>query len=190
MTKLRTTLFILVALIVLACLFWEKTLQPTTTEIEDPVRHYFPIVQGDELSISCTIKNTGTEDLSITDIHPSNFSISRDTPMPGIIPAGKSEVMHFTFRSDKNIGYARHVIRFFGNIGSTGVDSLVFDVHIVRPTPDGSDYEEIYYDKVRSNVEDLIDGERGQKSYWTDDDTDEVDSTYIHSYTNELYINW
>lgn len=168
---------------------WEKTLVPTKVEIVDSVRHYFPIVQGDELGITVEVKNVGTEDLSITDIQPSNFSIARVGPMPEIIPAGKSGLIQFVFSSDKNIGYTKHVIRFFGNIQDGGIDSLVFDVHIVRPTLDGSDYEEIYYKKQQDEMEELVDGERGQKSYWVDGDTD-VDSSYIHSYNNDMYVDW
>lgn len=181
---------LVIVIIVLLNLFWTKELQPTTMRITDPDRHYFPIVQGDELSITCEITNDGEEDLAITDIQPSNFSIKMDTPMPGIIPAGNSEILHFTFTSDKNIGYTRQVIRFFGNIKDEGLDSLAFDVHIVRPTLDGSDYEEIYY-RTRKNdlVEELVDGDMGQKSYWVDGE-DGIDSAYIHSYNNDIYVNW
>lgn len=186
--KYLIPLLILVT-VVLLMIFWQKTLEPTTLQITDPVRHYFPIVQGDELSISCEVTNTGREDLAITDIHPSNFSISMDTPMPGIIPSGKSEILHFTFHSEKNIGFTRHVIRFFGNIEQGGLDSLVFDVHIVRPTLDGSDYEEIFFRQKQNEMDVLVDGERGQKSYWVDGDPD-VDSSYIHSFNNELYMEW
>lgn len=179
----------IIALVVLAMSFWQKTLKPTTLQVNDPVRHYFPIVQGDELSISCTITNTGKEDLAITDIQPSNFSITMDTPMPDIIPTGKSDILHFTFHSEKNIGLTRHVIRFFGNIEGGGLDSLTFDVHIVRPTLDGSDYEEIFYQNKQDDIDELVDGGRGQKNYWVDGDTD-IDSSYIHSYNNELYMDW
>lgn len=189
MKKIYLILLAIAAVVVLLMMFWQKTLEPTELSIQDPVRHYFPIVQGDNLSITCELTNTGQEDLAITDIQPSNFSISMDTPMPGIIPSGKSEILHFTFHSEKNIGFTRHTIRFFGNIKDEGLDSLVFDVHIVRPTIDGSDYEEIYYRNKQDELNVLVDGERGQKSYWTDGDPD-IDSAYIHSYNNELYMEW
>lgn len=178
-----------IALIAVLMMFWRKTLDPTTIRIKDPVRHYFPIVQGDELSITCELFNEGEEDLAITDIQPSNFSITMDTSIPGIIPSGKSEILHFTFHSDKNIGFTHHVIRFFGNIEGEGLDSMEFDVRIVRPTLDGSDYEEIYYNRKQEEADVLVGGERGQKSYWVDGDTD-VDSSYIHSYNNEVYLDW
>lgn len=189
MKKIYAIALLVVAGMVLLVLFWQKTLEPTRIEIKDAVRHYYPIVQGDELSITCEVTNVGKQDLAITDIHPSNFAITMDTPLPGIIPSGKSEILHFTFHSDKNIGFTRHVIRFFGNIGESGLDSLVFDVNIVRPTLDGSDYEEIFYRTKQDLLDVLVDGEKGQKGYWIDGDPD-VDSSYIHSYNNELYMGW
>lgn len=189
MKKVYVIILLIITVLVLLIFFWSKELPPTRMEIKDSVRHYFPVVQGEDLSISVEIMNTGKEDLSITDIQPSNFSIVRDTPMPGIIPSGKSEIMHFTFHSDKNLGYTKHVIRFFGNIEEAGLDSLVFDVHIVRPTLDRSDYEEIYFDTKQDLIETLVDGDMGQKSYWVDGD-DEIDSSYIHNYNNELYMEW
>lgn len=189
MKKIYIVALLIVGVIVLLTRFWTKTLVPTEMHIKDSIRHYFPIVQGDELSITCEIFNDGEEDLAITDIQPSNFAITMDTSMPGIIPSGKSEILHFTFHSDKNIGFSQHVIRFFGNIKEEGMDSLVFDVHIVRPTLDGSDYEEIYYHTKQDEINLLVDGEKGQKSYWIDGDTD-IDSSYIHSYNNELYMDW
>lgn len=189
MNKTKTILILVAITAILAIIFWQKTLQPTTIEIKDPVRHYFPIVQGDELLINCQLTNTGDEDLAITSIQPSNFTISMISDMPGIIPAGKTETLTFVFHSEKNIGFTSHVIRFYGNIYGCEYDSLVFDTHIVRPTVDGSDYEEIYY-KQKSDMEVLVDGERGQKNYWTDDNIDDIDSSYIHNYNNVMHTEW
>lgn len=189
MKKLYIILIIIIAIVVALMLFWTKTLEPTTIEIEDCKRHYFPVVQGDAVSITCKITNTGDEPLSITDIQPSNPAIKMDTQMPGIIPCEKSEILHFTFISDRNVGYARHVIRFFGNIKPDGIDSLVFDLHIVRPSIDGSDYEELYFRNKQDNFDILVDGDMGQKEYWVDGDPD-IDSSYIHSYNNKLYMDW
>lgn len=189
MKKFYIIVFVVAVASICAIQFWQKTLEPTSMQIKDPIRHYFPIVQGDELSITCEITNTGNSDLSITDIQPSNFSISMDTSMPGIIPRGKSEILHFTFHSEKNLGLTTHIIRFFGNIAGCDYDSLVFDTHIVRPTIDGSDYEEVYFRNKRDAFDVLIDGDLGQKNYWTDNDTD-ADSSYIHTYKNELYIDY
>lgn len=169
---------------------WEKTLSPTTMEIKDSIRHYYPIVLGDELSITCEIKNTGNEPLSITDIQPSNFSISLESDMPGLLPPGSKHELSFIFHSEKNVGYAEHTIRFFGNIAPEGVAELTFDTHIVRPSIDETDYEEVYFRMKQDMLDVAIDGDMGQKGYWVDgvDDEDRnvEDSAYQRSYKKYL----
>lgn len=161
-----------------------KSLEPTVMCIKDSVRHYYPIVLGDELSITCKISNKGTEPLAITDIQPSNFSIVLNSPMPKIIPPGGEEAVNFIFHSEKNVGFAEHKIRFFGNIIPDGVAMLTFDTHIVRPTVDKFDYEEVYFDRKRDLFDELVDGELGQKGYWIDGV--EEDSAYQRSYKKYL----
>lgn len=165
---------------------FHKQLKPTTVVIKDSVRHYYPIVKGDELSIACLITNEGTEPLAITDVQPSNFSVVLNSPMPNVIPAGQSVMLNFIFHSEKNVGFAEHKIRFFGNIKPAGVATLTFDTHIVRPTIDRSDYEEIFLDEKRSLMEELVDGDLGQKGYWIDGA--EEDSAYQRSY--KKYLIW
>lgn len=161
-----------------------KELKPTVMEIKDSVRHYYPIVLCDELSINCEISNKGTEPLAITDIQPSNFAIELNSAMPSIIPPGGTEMVNFIFHSEKNVGFAEHKIRFFGNILPDGVATLTFDTHIVRPTLDRFDYEEIYFDRKRDLLDELVDGQLGQKGYWVDGG--EVDSSYQRTYKKYL----
>lgn len=169
---------------------WEKTLNPTTMEIKDSIRHYYPIVLGDELAITCEITNTGDEPLSITDIQPSNFSISLESDMPGLLPPGAKHELSFIFHSEKNVGYTEHTIRFFGNIKPNGYSELTFDTHIVRPSIDEIDYEEVYFRMKRDMMGQFIDGELGQRGYWVDgaDDSDYnvEDSAYQRSYKKYL----
>lgn len=165
---------------------FHKQLKPTVIGVKDSIRHYYPVVLGDELSISCELTNNGTEPLAITDIQPSNFSIALTSPMPSVIPPGKTEMLNFVFHTEKNVGYAEHTIRFFGNIIPDGVATLTFDTHIVRPTMDASDYEEVYFANKRDLLDELVDGELGQKGYWVDG-TDE-DSAYQRSY--KKYLMW
>ena len=161
-----------------------KELKPTVMCIKDSVRHYYPIVLSDELSITCEITNKGKEPLAITDIQPSNFSIELTSAVPSVIPPGGVEMLNFVFHSEKNVGYAEHQIRFFGNIVPDGVAMLTFDTHIVRPTVDRFDYEEVYFDKKRDMADELVDGELGQKGYWIEGG--EEDSTYQRSYKKYL----
>lgn len=161
-----------------------KELKPTVMCIKDSIRHYYPIVLSDELSITCQISNEGTEPLAITDIQPSNFSIVLNSPMPSVIPPGGVEMVNFIFHSEKNVGFAEHTIRFFGNIVPDGVATLTFDTHIVRPTIDKFDYEEVYFDRKRDFADEFVDGELGQKGYWIDGG--EEDSAYQRSYKKYL----
>lgn len=161
-----------------------KTLSPTSVCIKDSVRHYYPIVLGDELSITCMLSNEGEEPLAITDIQPSNFNIVLNSPMPSIIPPGGVEAVNFIFHSEKNVGFAEHKIRFFGNIIPNGVATLTFDTHIVRPTVERFDYEEVYFDKKRDIIDEFVDGELGQKGYWVDGA--DQDSAYQRSYKKYL----
>lgn len=165
---------------------FRKELKPTVMEIKDSIRHYYPVVLGDELSITCQLTNSGKGPLAITDIQPSNFSISLNSPMPSIIPPGGTEYVNFVFHTEKNVGFAEHKIRFFGNILPNGVATLTFDTHIVRPTIDQFDYEEVYFNQKRDMLEELVDGELGQKGYWVDG-SDE-DSVYQRSY--KKYLVW
>lgn len=166
--------------------FLHKELKPTAIGVKDSVRHYYPVVLGDELSIDCEITNKGEEPLAITDIQPSNFSIELSSGLPNIIPPGKVEHLSFVFHTEKNVGFTEHTIRIFGNILPDGVASLTFDTHIVRPTVDNFDYEEVYFAHKRDLFDELVDGEQGQKGYWVDG-SDE-DSAYQHSY--KKYLLW
>lgn len=163
-----------------------KELKPTAIGIKDSIRHYYPVVLGDELSITCEITNNGNEPLAITDIQPSNFSIALTSAMPSVIPPGETEYVNFVFHTEKNVGYTEHDIRFFGNILPDGVATLTFDTHIVRPTVDEFDYEEVYFNHKRDLLDELVDGELGQKGYWVDGS--EEDSAYQRSY--KKYLVW
>lgn len=163
-----------------------KELKPTAIGVKDSIRHYYPVVLGDELTITCELSNKGTEPLAITDIQPSNFSIALTSPMPSVIPPGGVEEVSFVFHTEKNVGFTEHTIRFFGNIIPDGVASLTFDTHIVRPTVDRFDYEEVYFDTKRDMLDELVDGELGQKGYWVDGS--EEDSAYQRSY--KKYLLW
>lgn len=184
MKKILIPLFAAVVLTSSCESFLRKTLSPTVVCIKDSVRHYYPVVLSDELSITCELANKGTEPLAITDIQPSNFSIVLNSPMPSIIPPGGVEYVNFIFHTEKNVGFAEHTIRFFGNIIPDGVATLTFDTHVVRPTVDKFDYEEVYFSQKRDLIDELVDGELGQKGYWIDGA--EEDSAYQRTYKKYL----
>lgn len=158
-------ILLLVATTLSSC---HKELDPTDMEIEDPIRHYPPITLGDELVMVYMVTNMGKETLVITDVQPSCPTIDISPANTNIIPPGESVPMKFVFRSDKNIGLARHCIRFFGNIKPAGVAELVFDTHVVRPSVDLSDYEEHYQKNLQSTIEKHLDDEYSKQYYSTE----------------------
>ena len=148
-----------------------KILGPTKVEIEDSVRHYLPVVLGDDVRMVWVIKNVGNENLIIKDKQPSNGAIEFKSIESTLIPPGSEEKVYLVFHSSKNVGYAEHKIRIFGNIEPDGVAEMKFDIHIVRPTLDRTDYEEIYFDHESSRVdEEAFKKARLNKAYYTDDD--------------------
>lgn len=150
-----------------------KRVEPTDLIIPDPVRHYYPLVQGEDLRMNYLIVNAGKSPFIIQDVQPSTLSIELGKTPPNLVPAGDSAYISLIFHTDRNIGYAKHKIRIFGNIvhvnDSTveGEAVLTFDTHIVHPTLDQSDYEERYWAKKAAN-EKLVDGLRGEQGYFTD----------------------
>lgn len=170
----RNIVFVFVFVFVLVgC---HKRVGPTSLQIVDPVRHYLPLVQGEDLRMNYLIINTGRHPFIIQDIQPASLSIELDKEPPHLIPVGDSVHIALIYHTDRNVGYAQHVVRIFGNVNMVNGDStrtgeveLTFDTHIVRPSIDQSDYEERYWEKKSAN-EKLVDGGRGEQGYYTDDD--------------------
>lgn len=135
-------------------------IEPTTVEIEDPVRHYYPILEGEELWIAYEIRNTGKNALVISEIQTSCGCIAHDEAKR-IIPPGRSDLLTFRYDSSKNRGLVRHQIRLYGNFATQSMAMLEFDVQVIRPSDNGSDYEESLPEKKRKNLPDpyYVDGE-------------------------------
>lgn len=148
-----------------------KTYMPTTACIVDSIRHYPPVVRGGSIDIKCVIKNTGDSSLVITDIQPANQSIEQVSADPKIIPAKDSALVSFVFNTDKIVGYTQQKIRFYGNVKGRkdGMLQLTFDTHVVRPGGDQSDYEDIYFNGKQNFTDIIVDGELGEKGYFTTD---------------------
>lgn len=171
----RALVFVFVALCAFVFTSCHKKVGPTHLHIIDPQRHYLPLVQGEDLKMSYRIINVGKDPFIIQDIQPASLSVEFTKTPPKLIPIGDSIDICLTYHTDRNIGYAEHIIRIFGNVNlvndstAEGIAELTFDTHIVRPSLDQSDYEERYWEKKSAN-EKLVDGLRGEQGYYTDDD--------------------
>ena len=158
----------IVGLVLTAMLFvgCRKEIGGTNVRIKDPVRHYIPILQGDELQMMWRLYNDGPNPLIISDIQPACSAIRLISEKPSLVPQGDSALMVFVFRSDENINLAQHTIRVFGNILPNGVAEMQFDVSVVRPTPNHTDFEERLLKKL--NEPHLYQNNTRRNNYTTD----------------------
>lgn len=148
----------------------KRKISPTALKVEDSIRHYYPVVSGDEVNISFRVTNIGNEPFLIDDIQPSCGCIVNNYTDVKSIPPHDTLTLNFTFQTNKNVGYVRHSIRLFGNVLPKGLATLVFDINIVPPSGNDPDYEELYSEEKQKtgNVKDLVDGTTAQKGYFVD----------------------
>ena len=148
-----------------------KEVGTTAILILDSVRHYYPIVMGEKITMIYRIANIGKEPFVITDIQPSCGCSLPEDGAGTIIPPGAEGKLTFIFDTYKNVGYVRHTIRIYGNIAPHGVAQMVFDCNVVPPTTSSVDYEENYYERNAQElaIKGMIEGGQGQKGYFTDE---------------------
>lgn len=165
---MKRLLSILVFLLVLgAC---TTRVQYTTVEIRDPVRHYYPILQGQDLTINVRVINTGKVPLVVRDIQPSCGCILLESDHEMVVPPDRFMYVTLRYDSRKNVGKVEHSVRFWGNISPEGWTEMRFDVNVVPDASYHHDYEELF-DKSESahKLKDFVEGmgEHGM-GYYTD----------------------
>ncbi|MDR0895395.1 MAG: DUF1573 domain-containing protein [Prevotellaceae bacterium] len=147
-----------------------KSLQYTTVNIKDSIRHYYPIKRGQQLDIMFQITNTGNEALIIHDIQPSCGCIVLDKSSHIVIPEHHSRQFHATYNSSKNVGEVMHHIRIYGNILPKREAELSFQVNVVPDASYTRDYEELYQNqqKDKGSVKRMVDGTEAERGYYID----------------------
>ena len=170
-----TVKILITALTLSVCSFMvscEKKVEPTTVEVVDRIRHYYPVVQGEKVNLDYELTNTGKKPLVIKDIQPSCGCIVEGETEKMILP-GKSVKLKFIYNSIKNIGYVQHVVRIFGNIQPKGVLELIFDVNIVPNSDYTRDYEENYARELeKEGIKNSVDGNTSERGYYVDIEKD------------------
>lgn len=148
-----------------------KKVEPTEVIVEDRIRHYFPVLAGQELKLNYRIKNVGDEPLVISEIQPDCGCIVLDDSKR-LIPPDKELLFNFKYESAKNIGYVRHSIRLYGNIKPHGVLELIFDTNVVPSSDFIPDYEEMWYHDLERKrlTKELVNGSEEEQGYYVDVD--------------------
>ena len=155
------------AVLVSSC---SKRVRPTSVEAKDPVRHYFPILQGQTLDLIFPVTTTGDNPLVLHEIQTSCGCIIADRKSRIIVPPGRTQHIRLTYNSNKNVGAVDHTIWVYGNILPAGVLKLRVDVNVVPDAAYTRDYEELYreYNIRNGIVKELVDGKESEQGYYID----------------------
>jgi len=161
--KILKLLTILV--VITSCDFKENLVD---VEIVDPVRHYYPIVQGQELNILIKLENKSDAPFKITDILTSCGCVIVKKGAFEVVPAQSTGYVELIYNSNKNIGLVNHFIYIYGNLNKANKLEANFDVHVVPDALYTPDYEELYRREVEENggVKNLVEGEENTKGYY------------------------
>ncbi|MBK5722413.1 DUF1573 domain-containing protein [Dysgonomonas sp. Marseille-P4677] len=161
-----TTFLILSIYVFTGCL--DKRDKQTTLDIIDNNRHYYPIMQGEELNISFNIKNTGEVPFILEDIITSCGCITANKSGIDVIPPGKEGRLILQYDSNKNVGLSKHHITLYGNLRNMTSIDIAFDVHVVPDALYSKDYEELYQKEkgFGKDVKDLMDGKESDQGYY------------------------
>jgi hypothetical protein len=156
---------LMILVVVISCDFKENLVD---VEIVDPVRHYYPVVQGQELNILIELKNKSDAPFKITDILTSCGCVIVKKGVFEVIPAQSTGYIELIYNSNKNIGLVNHFIYIYGNLNKLAKLEADFDVHVVPDALYTPDYEELYRREVEENggTKNSVEGEENTKGYY------------------------
>lgn len=163
---------ILFALTISSCEFRKPDLdkvRKTKMEIENPERHYYPILRGSELTASYKFYNRGNEPLIIYEVQASCGCIEIDYPSGSI---GKDDFGFITldYDSAKNIGYVEFYVTIRANTEKDVFTTIKFDLNVVTSPHYTQDYEEIFLKRRQERLAGQVDGDLTQQGYYVDDE--------------------
>lgn len=147
----------------------DKQLKPASVIVVDPIRHYYPVIQGEMMELSYEIENISDNPLFIQEMQTTcGCVISRDD-LPIVILPHKVGYIRFTFNTIKNTGYVDHFIYCYGNFQDSTCIELEFDTNVVPRADYVHDYEQLWQEQNTDakSIRDFVDGTPGQKGYYT-----------------------
>jgi len=169
---------VIITVIVLCFFSCSKKLKPASVIVVDPVRHYYPVLQGEMMSIAYEIENTSGNPLFIQEIQTTCGCLVPRNQLPIVVLPHKSSAVLITFNTIKNTGYVDHFIYCYGNFQDSTYIELEFDTNVVPQSDYIRDYEQLWHEQSTGagSLRDFVDGMPSQKGYYTD--------TYVTPRTN------
>ena len=171
--KNHTCLLLLLALMALCgC---EKKLLPAEVIVTDPARHYYPVVQGEIMSVSYEMENISENPLFIQEVQTTcGCLVSRDE-LPIVILPHKKHTIHLDFNTIKNNGYVEHFIYCYGNFKDSDMIELQFDTNVVPDANYFHDYEQLWKEQKNKVIKNTYDeGSYDVKDYYTGGENDSI----------------
>lgn len=159
----------------------EKELEAVDVAIEDPHRHYYPVIQGETLPVIYEVENISDTPLVIQEIQTSCGCLVPADDLPIVVLPGKTGRIRLGYNSIKNTGYVQHQVYLYGNFVDSVYRMLTFDTHVVPPADYTRDYEELWHEQTENGgdrtIRDLVDGNSSNKGYYTDEHGDPRENT-------------
>lgn len=157
------------ALNIVSC---NKELKPASVIIVDPVRHYYPVIQGDLMEVVYMIENTSPNPLFIQEIQTTCGCVVPRSELPIIVLPYKVGNVALSYNTIKNTGYVKHTVYCYGNFKDSTYIELNFDTNVVPQADYIRDYEQLWHEQnVRSKLKqtkEYIDALSEMKGYYTD----------------------
>ena len=160
---------VLLCTFVLCFVSCDKQLKPASVIVVDPIRHYYPVIQGEMMDLSYEIENTSDNPLFIQELQTTCGCIVSRDELPIVVLPHKKGYVHLTFNTIKNTGYVDHFIYCYGNFQDSTCVELEFDTNVVPRADYVHDYEQLWQEQTKGarSIRDFVDGMPGQKGYYT-----------------------
>ena len=166
--SVRVGVFLLTLLILTAC---NSEMKRAKVILIDPVRHYYPVIQGEMMKVSFEFENVSDDPLFIDEVQTSCGCLLPSNDLPIIVLPHKSGFVHLTFNTIKNTGYVCHYVYCYGNFADSSYVELSFDTNVVPDADYIRDYEQLWHEQSdrAASGRDFVDGLTSQKGYYVDD---------------------
>lgn len=156
-------------LILTACI--DKELKDVRVEIKDPIRHYYPVIQGELLGVTYEFENKSDTPLFIQEVQTTCGCVVAHDELPIVILPHRTGMLHLTYNTIKNSGFVRHYVWCYGNFVDSTYRELQFDTNVVPNADYTRDYEQLWHEQETrtGSMRDFVDGKSSEKGYRTDE---------------------